>query len=166
LDNTVFFTILAHTAVVLAVIITWTRVHGLRSFSKMSGFDFAITVSIGSVLASAVTTPDTSVWIAIFGVSALFIIQIIVAKLRAHGLAAGHLDNAPILIIKNGTVLEDNLKQAGMTKSDLWAKLREANAFDLSKVHYVIAESTGDVSVLHGPDVHVDDCLLEGVRRT
>lgn len=35
-----------------------TRVSGLRSFSKMSGFDFAVTVVIGSVLATTVVSEN------------------------------------------------------------------------------------------------------------
>ncbi|MEO0378483.1 MAG: hypothetical protein AAF329_28580, partial [Cyanobacteria bacterium P01_A01_bin.17] len=35
-----------------------TRIAGLRSFAKMSSFDFAITVAIGSLLASILLTKD------------------------------------------------------------------------------------------------------------
>ena len=55
--------ILLRAMLVVATIIVLTRLHGLRSFSKMSSFDFAITVSIGSVLAGAVTTLTTGLWV-------------------------------------------------------------------------------------------------------
>ena len=38
------------------VIIAIIRVVGLRSLSKMSSFDFAVTVAIGSIMASTVAT--------------------------------------------------------------------------------------------------------------
>ena len=41
------------------VLIGLTRAVGLRSFSKMSGYDFAITVAMGSVLASVIVTKST-----------------------------------------------------------------------------------------------------------
>lgn len=41
----------------VALIIS-TRLADIRSFSKMSGFDFAITVAIGSVIASVSVAPS------------------------------------------------------------------------------------------------------------
>ncbi|MEQ6247727.1 YetF domain-containing protein [Sulfitobacter sp. HNIBRBA3233] len=155
-------------ALTIAVIIALTRIHGLRSFSKMSGFDFAITVSIGSVLAGAVTTLSTPVWHFVVALVALFIVQFVTANLRARsGTVECALDNGPLLVMEKGTVLEGNLLKAGMTRSDLWAKLREANAYQISNVFAVVVESTGDVSVLHGTkdDSPPSDEVMQGVLR-
>ena len=52
-----------------------------------------------------------------------------------------------------------------MTESDLWGKLRESNAFQFSQVLAVIAETTGDVCVLHtdGEDRRIEPELLKDV---
>ena len=64
--------------------------------------------------------------------------------------------------MKNGEILEDNLKKCKVTISDLKAKLREANVIQISEVKAVVFESTGDISVLHGSeDKKVDDWLLD-----
>ena len=90
-------------ALTIATIIALTRVHGLRSFSKMSGFDFAITVSIGSVLAGAVTTLSTPMWHFIVALVALFAVQMVTARLRARSNAVeDSLDNDPLLVMENG----------------------------------------------------------------
>ena len=134
----------------------------------MSGFDFAITVSFGSILAGAVTAPQTNLWIFLSALAGLFALQALLSQSRAFWtFPAKLLDNPPRLVMENGQILERNLQRAGMTRSDLYAKLREANAFDLRTVHAVVVESTGDVSVLHGDPSgpRPDACLLEGVRR-
>lgn len=162
------FDVLLRVPLVVGAIILFTRLHGLRSFSKMSGFDFAITVSFGSILAGAVTAPKTDLDIFLFALGGLFLFQIILSQLRARfSFPATLLDNPPLLIMEKGAILDGNLKKAGMTKADLYAKLREANAFDLQTVHAVVVESTGDVSVLHGdPEgAQPHPCLLEGVQR-
>lgn len=154
--------------IVVGAIILFTRLHGLRSFSKMSGFDFAVTVSFGSILAGAVTAPKTNLDVFLFALGGLFVMQVILSQARARfSFPATLLDNAPLLVMESGNILKANLKNAGMTEADLIAKLREANAFDLRTVHAVIVESTGDVSVLHGdPDgPKPDPRVLEGVRR-
>ncbi len=50
-----------------------------------------------------------------------------------------------------------------MTRSDVYAKLREANVIALDQALAVVLESTGNVSVLHG-DGPLDRRLLDGVR--
>lgn len=160
--------ILLRGLLVVATIITLTRIHGLRSFSKMAAFDFSITVAVGSVLAGAITTLSTPVWHFAIALVVLFVLQIGMAqaRLRWSGVAAV-LDNAPLLIMENQTPIDANLAKGGMTRADLFAKLREANAFDLKEVHAVILESTGDVSVLHGPadGSRPSQSVLDGVRR-
>lgn len=152
----------------IAAIILLTRLHGLRSFSKMSGFDFAITVSIGSVLAGAVTTSGTKLWVFIGAFAALFVVQIVISQLRVRVQAMrAAVDNPPILVMENGRMIAENMKRVGMTESDLWAKLREANAYNLDYVRAVVMETTGDVSVLHGPKdgPKISDEVLDGVKR-
>jgi uncharacterized membrane protein YcaP (DUF421 family) len=153
---------------VVGAIILLTRIHGLRSFSKMSGFDFAITVSVGSLLAGDISTPGTALPIFLVALGVLYAVQIVLSQTRARlSPVREALDNAPILVMENGMPIDENLKTAGMTLADLYAKLREANAYDFTRVHAVIMESTGDVSVLHGDPAgpKPDDRLLQGVRR-
>ena len=153
-------------AIAVAAIIAFTRLNGLRSFSKMSGFDFAITVAKGSVLASAVMADtSTAFWANIAALAALFIVQGAIGRLRRRlpALQAA-VDNTPLMLMENGEILERNLLKGQVSHEDLMGKLREANALTFDAVHAVILEDTGDVSVLHGSG-KVDARLLEGVRR-
>lgn len=146
-----------------------TRVAGLRSFSKMSAFDFAVTVAIGSILATTVLSPDPPLFQALAALAALYAIQITVAYLRERYAAVRTaVDNAPLLLMAGKRVLRENLRRAKITEADVRAKLREANVRSLDEVRAVVLESTGDVSVLHGdPDgVPLDPVLLDGVDGT
>lgn len=150
-----------------AAVVLLTRLAGLRSFSKISSFDFAVTVAIGSVLASAILAPDPPLARAVAALAALYAIQISVAAIRSRWDIAGRaVDNRPLLLMAGSRVLEENLRTAKLTPGDLRAKLREANVLSLEEVRAVVMESTGDVSVLHGPPdgAALDPGLLEGVR--
>lgn len=155
-------------AATVAAIVLLTRLNGLRSFSKMSGFDFVITVATGSVLASAIMAPSQDYRIGLVALAGLFVVQGVTAWMRERSAAVqGILDNQPLLVMERGEILEANLRAAKMTPDDLYAKLREANAFDLTRVKAVVLESTGDVSVLHGSDDEtVSDAVMAGVRRS
>jgi uncharacterized membrane protein YcaP (DUF421 family) len=153
---------LAAAGIYLAVIVM-TRISGLRSFSKMSAFDFAMTVAIGSLIASAASGQAPLVTVLV-GVGVLFVAQFTVAVLRKHSLLHGIVDNSPLLLMDGERILEDNLGAARITLDDLHGKLREANVLHYGQIRAVVLESTGDISVLHGTE-RFDEDLLRGVRR-
>lgn len=153
-------------AVFLAVIV-YTRMMGLRSFAKMSSVDFAGTIAVGSAIATASLSKSVSVAQGVVAIGGLFVIQWGLARARERSSRmSALLDNEPILLMRDGELLEDNIRRAGVTVDDIRSKLREANVLDLREARAVIFEATGDVSVLHGdPDgPDVDPWLLEGVR--
>jgi len=148
-------------------IILFTRIAGKRSFSKMSSFDFAITVAIGSVLASTILFKPPSLVHAAVAMGTLFASQMLVAHFRGNSAVMRKLvDNEPLLLMKNTKIIEKNLEKAKVTHSDLRAKLREANVTQMTQVQAVVMESTGDIAVLHhdDPDHDLDDALLKGVQ--
>ena len=147
----------------LATVIALTRLVGLRSFSKMSAYDFAITVAFGSLMAAVVVNPSLSLGEGMLGFAALFGAQWIVGEARTRLPAVQKpLDNEPLLLMREGEFLEENMSRARVTRADLRAKLREANVLRLSEVRAVVFETTGDISVLHG-EGRVEDALLDGV---
>ena len=153
----------AEALVLLLVIVALCRAVGLRSFSKMSAYDFAITVAFGSTLAAAVVNPDRGIPQTALALAALFAAQWVVGEARTRVPALrGPLDNEPLLLMRDGEMIEANMAQARVTRSDLIAKLREANVLRMADVRAVVFETTGDVSVLHGDGL--EDVLLEGVR--
>jgi len=152
---------------IYTALVLFTRMAGLRSFSKMSSFDFAITVAFGSILASALLTKNPPLLQSVVGLAVLFALQSVVSRLRIRfDAVAGAVDNAPLLIMAGSEILRDNLQAAHMTEDDLYAKLREANVTRWEQVRAVVMESTGDVSVLHAEpsDPPIDVDLLHGVR--
>ncbi len=155
------------TVVMIVVVIVLTRIQGLRSFSKMSIFDFAMTIATGSLVATAIIDKSLDLTLAIAAIAAIFLFQAIVAWLRVHYEAfRGAVDNTPLLLMAGQTIYTENLATARVTKADLFAKLREANVWNTEQVIAVVLETTGDVSVLHAEDpvpLSRSD-VLEGIR--
>ena len=154
----------ADAAIMVLVVILLTRIAGLRSFSKMAGYDFVITVAMGSILASVVITRSTTFGVGIAAIVALFCVQMALSRVRRNfSSVEDAMDNEPLMIMWGQDILEDNLHAAKMTRSDLMGKLREANVLRMEQVQAVVFEQTGDVSVLHG-EGPVDEALIAGVR--
>jgi len=148
----------------LLVVVVATRVVGLRSFSKMTVFDFVTTVAIGSLLAGAATASEWPAFIQNTGAIAVILAaQVALAMLRwASNAAQSAMANDPVLLMKDGAWHSDALKATRVSKGDVWAKLREANVCDLSHIRAVVLESTGDISVLHAEIL--DETVLCNVR--
>lgn len=145
-----------------AAVIIATRIGGLRSFSKMSSFDFAMTVAVGSLMATVAVT-DTSLPAGLMALAVLYAVQIGIATARRRTSFEKAVDNVPVLLMVNGRFLEKSMQQARVTESDVRAKLREANALSYDQVRAVVLETTGDISVLHG-EGELNPDLLKGVK--
>lgn len=142
-----------------------TRVTGKRTFAKMTSFDFAVTIAMGSILADAVNKPVSNLVPAFISLALLAGLQALFSKLlSASNKAQKVLTNTPILLMKDGEIFEDNLKKALVSRADLMGKLREANVLQLSQVKAVVFETTGDVSVLHSTDdIEIDSVIMEDI---
>lgn len=151
---------------VYAAVILYTRLAGLRSFSKMSSFDFAMTVAVGSLIATTVVAEKPPMLQGIVALGVIYALQKGIGYLRRFDWVAKLVDNQPVMLMRHGEVLRDNLRRADVTESDLRSKLREANVLELSQVRAVVFETTGDISVLHSDDADVtlEAWLLEGVE--
>lgn len=161
-----FWSIVISTVAIFITVIALTRISGKRSFSKMSSFDFASTVAIGSIIASAILSKSITVSHGMLGLACIFGLQSLIAWLRRVKKFRSIIDNDPLLLMDGQRILHENLKKAHVTEGDLRAKLREANVLDLSQVRAVVFETTGDISVLHTSNASqgLENWLLEEVR--
>ena len=157
--------VIAGTLGIYAAVVLYTRLAGLRSFSKMSSFDFAITVAIGSVIASTLILDDVTLLQGAVALALIYALQVLVSiSRRQWKICHSIFDNQPVLLMARGEILHENLRNTRVTEEDLRAKLREANVHSLERVLAVVFETTGDVSVLHGePGTEIDPGVLRDV---
>lgn len=157
--------IIIGTITVYIAVIIFTRIFGLKSFSKMTSFDFVNTVAIGNLIGMTIATSNPNLLLGIVLIGLLYLANYLVSLMRYKSeTAKKYLDNNPILIMKNGKLLHENIDKAKITEDEIRGKLREANVLRLSQVKAMILETTGDVSVLHTDDAtEIDDYILKGV---
>ncbi len=147
-------------------VIIMTRICGKRTFSKMSSFDFSMTVAVGSIIATTVLSQSVSMVQGIVGLVAVYLLQIGAAFARRNRTIRNLMDNSPLLLMDGETIIEDNLRKSRVTRGDLRSKLREANVTQLSQIKAVVFETTGDISVLHKDhDNPLNLWLMKDVQR-
>ena len=153
--------------IIYTIVIVFVRISGLRTFAKMSSFDFASTVAMGSILASVVINNDTSILKGAVALGTIMLFQQLFSGLKFRSSAIENLtQNSPTLLMDGQEFLIDNMRRTGVNRADIIAKLREANVIAMSEVKAVILETTGDISVLHGDaSTPIADTVMEGVIR-
>lgn len=149
-------------ALMYLAIVAVVRINGLRSFSKMSSFDFATTVATGSLLAT-IALSGSSLANGIVALTVMFAVQALVAVGRRSGTADRVIDNQPVLLLAEGRPLDENLRRARITEADLRAKLRLAGVIDQRTVRFVVLETTGDFSIATSQGT-IDRDLVRDVR--
>jgi uncharacterized membrane protein YcaP (DUF421 family) len=157
---------IALSLVALVWVILVVRMIGLRTFSKMTAFDFVVTVATGSLLAGACQSESwPAFWQTLMAIGVLLGLQYVTARLRKSSKRFDRVvQNSPVLLMLDGVILHPALTRTRVAEDDLIAKLREANVLDLSQARAAVLETTGNISVLHGQ--HLDSKLLQNVTRT
>jgi uncharacterized membrane protein YcaP (DUF421 family) len=156
--------VLSTLGIYIAVIV-YTRIFGKRSLSKMSSFDFAMTVAVGSLIATTALSKSVSLLDGLVGLLAIYSFQLIVAYCRRWASVRKAIDNRPLLLMSGPKILEKNLRKARLSEGDLRSKLREANVMNLNEIRAVVFETTGDIIVMHSknPDQNLSQWMLQDV---
>lgn len=132
-----------------SVLIITQRLVGLRSYSKMSGTEFAGTVALGSVLGASVAAPQPSVIAGAVALAGILVLMVGAAWLkRTFPMAQRLTENNPLLLMDGPNVLHRNLARAQVTLDELHGKLRENNVWSYEQVVAVVYERTGDMAVM------------------
>ncbi len=161
-----FWMIILSSIGIYSAIIVYTRIFGKRSFSKMSSFDFAMTVAVGSISATTILSETVSFLEGAIGLGMIYSLQLIAAYFRRYKWFRELIDNQPTLLMDGEVMLRENMKAVRITEGDLRSKLREANIIKLSEVKAVIFETTGNINVMRRTnDDIIDDWILKDVQR-
>ena len=129
-----------------------TRVVGLRTFSKMTAFDFVVTLAVASLLATAAAASSWAGFVQpMTAIGTLIGAQITLALARRRSDRVRRmLENDPMLLMRDGRFIDAALRRTRVTRHDIISKLRQANVASLDQVRAVVLEATGDIAILHG----------------
>lgn len=120
-----------------------------KSIAHFSFFEATSTLVVGVILALGsfqlgipVGYPITALitWLVIIGAVNLLSMKSVSFRNIIHGQG--------VPVIKDGKVLEDNLKKERYTTDDLLKQLRAKDVFKVADVEFAVLESSGDINVL------------------
>ncbi|MHA0857514.1 DUF421 domain-containing protein [Paenibacillus sp. CMAA1364] len=137
------------TILTLVALFLMTKLLGKRQVSQLSLFEYITGITVGSLAATIPIEMDGTwhlglismvVWVA----CSLGIEFITIKSKKARDI----LDGKGTVLIKDGKVLEDNLKKERLTLDELMEQLRSKNVFRVADAEFAVMESSGEINVL------------------
>lgn len=151
----IMLVLLIRTVLLYAFIILAVRLMGKRQVSDMQTSELVITLIISDIAAipmQSIEQPLLSGFVPILVLVALeILVSILMLKSsKFRNVICGN----PVVIIKNGKILESQLKRLRISYEDLYSLLRQQEIFDVTDIKYAIVETNGSVSILKNQEVN------------
>lgn len=126
-----------------------TRLMGRKEISQMTFFNFVSAIAIGSIGANLAVSPNLSIANGVLAIVGWGIITILMDLIDLNSLKARvAIVGQPRILIKDGQIMEKELRKVRLDIDALYAMLRKKNVFSLTDVQYAIMENDGKLSVL------------------
>ena len=134
---------------VYVFIVAAIRVFGKKEFAQLSVVDVVFILLISNSVQTAMVGDDTSLSGGLVAALALFAMNYIFKRLSLGSQSISKvIDGEPVLLIYNGEVRPNSLKEAYISLEQLKAVVREHGVEEISDVNLAIFEVDGNISVL------------------
>lgn len=132
-----------------ASLIAMLRISGKRTLSKMSAFDFIITIALGSTLSSVILDKNIALAEGMLALALLIALQMAAACLSVrYKWARKLLHSEPTLLAYRGEYCVKAMRDARVTCAEIQQALRAHSIETLGQVESVVLETNGQLSVI------------------
>jgi uncharacterized membrane protein YcaP (DUF421 family) len=124
------------------------RLTGKRQIGQFSPFDLILLLLVSEAVQNAIIASDDSLTAGLIAVATLIAANYLVglATFKSKRLERV-VEGRPQVLIHEGRIFEDVMREARMTRKELDTALRHEGFFELGKIKLAILETNGDISV-------------------
>jgi uncharacterized membrane protein YcaP (DUF421 family) len=126
-----------------------TKWLGKKQLAELSFFEYVTGITIGSIAAEVTMGLERHIMHGLIAMSIWTLFPIIMGLISLKNKKIrDFVEGKATIVIKDGKVMEDNLKKERYSIDELMEELRSKNVFQISDVEFAVIEPNGDVSVL------------------
>ena len=133
------------TSILYFVLFISTKVMKFRQIGIITPYNFLMAAGISHIAVSRMVNPKSRTIDAIIIIILYTLINLGISYLYFKGPSI--VTQKPIILIKNGKIIRNNLLKSKLTIDNLFSILREKDVHNIENVDYLIVEATGDFSV-------------------
>lgn len=124
------------------------RLTGRKSLSQLNYFDFFTVNIMGSLFSNYITNPAQGLGIFLAPV-AITAADLVADRLAIKSRPARKLlEGEPVIFVKNGKLVEENITKMHYNIDEVLAALRYKGIYNLSDLEFAVLEVDGSISVL------------------
>ena len=140
--------LLTRTLIVYIMIIFAMRMMGKRQLGELQPSELVSTILISNLASIPIESPDLPFLNSVIPVLIIVCLEVLLSALttksrRLETLISGH----PKVIIRNGIIDQQMLKELRFTVDDLLSALRSKDVFDPAEVALAMVETNGSISI-------------------
>lgn len=122
---------------------------GRKEISQMTFFNFVSAITIGTIGGALITDPNFTIWEGIYSLIGWSLLTLTMGIVDIkYQKSRKVIEGEPIIVIKDGKIMEKSLKTVRLDIDALKTMLREKDIFSIAEVNYAIFETDGKLSVL------------------
>ncbi|MFB7158143.1 MULTISPECIES: DUF421 domain-containing protein [unclassified Lysinibacillus] len=143
-----YLTIILRTCFLYVFILIIFRLMGKREVGELSVIDLVVSILMAEVAAFALDDFESPLFNVILPIIILFFIQITTAYISLKSKKFRDLvDGDPVLLIRDGVILESEMRKQRYNLDDLCQQLRENGNASVTDIAYAYLEPSGNLSV-------------------
>lgn len=153
------------TLILYAFVILAIRLMGKRQISELQPTELVITMIISDI--AAIPMQNTSIPLLSGIVPVIVLVGLEIAAsvfMMKSNKFRKLLCGSPIVVIRDGEILQSQMKRLRLTTEDLCVQLRQQDIFSIEEVQYCIVETNGDVSVIQKPQFRTPNAQDMGIK--
>lgn len=141
---------IARAAAVYLVLLLVFRLSGQRSLAQITTFDFILLLIVGEATQQALLGEDYSLTNAALVILTLVVLDVLMTLVKERSPAVDRLiDGLPLVILADGKLLHERMKQVRIDESDILSAARERHGLErLDQIKYAVLERSGGVSIV------------------
>ena len=125
------------------------RVLGKRQIGQMEPSEFVVTMLLANLATIPMENPDAPISHGLIPIALVVSGELLLAYLTLRSIKIRKiLCGKPVILIEDGRISEENMRQTRINLDELTMHLREKDVFDLSQVKFAILETNGQLSTL------------------
>ncbi len=140
------------TVILYLILIAVIRLMGKRQIGQMEPSEFVVTMLVANLASIPMQDGGIPLYSGLVPILTVLGVELVLSALSLRSIRVRRLlCGKPVILIENGSILQDNLRSTRITLDELTGHLREKDVLDVTAVQYAILETDGNLSVFPYP---------------
>jgi uncharacterized membrane protein YcaP (DUF421 family) len=141
------------TIMVFFALLVCARLLGKTQVGQLTFYEYVSGITIGSLAGNIMAAGSDRLWSHLYDLFLFVTLAYIISHVTLISRPLRKLiEGRPTVVIENGKILRENMREMRYDLDELNAQLREKGILDITEVQYAILENNGAMSVVQKPE--------------